>query len=561
MKLTDLIPRLSSGVEDLFPEGVYDLILDISQRDLSYAERCRVARDLSSGTELLLRSKSRFRLLGVLRKGERESLLSALNISYTTPLDVLTNLERVAKNPTDSELLGLFDWFGEPRPKLKHEEDKKERIPFKENIKPAYGLYEYQRKALDKITARFKAGAPRVMLHMPTGSGKTRTAMALVCRFLRENTGGLVIWLADTFELCDQARKEFTRSWQNLGDREVPLCTFMGGIKDADYSSVKNGFVVLTLQTATAALRKEDKTQVEGLTKLAVRKPFVIFDEAHKAMASKYSQVLNRLTILENESRALGLSATPGRTTASSDANTTLVKFFNGEKIKLEVDGYPSAIAYLQHEGYLAKPNFRPVSSEFDFGIFDFLKNNDDPSSVTRANIQKIEEIIANDRERTLLVFQEAVKLVKQGHKRILLFAASVAQAHRLAYAIRFFGQSNHSSVEFEARAVSSGEITTEERHANIDWFLEPTNICETPKILCNYGILTTGFDAPQTSAVLIARPTNSLVLYSQMVGRGLRGPKSAGTSSCEIVTIVDKNLPAFWDVQSAFMNWEDEWK
>ena len=82
----------------------------------------------------------------------------------------------------------------------------------------------------------------------------------------------------------------------------------------------------------------------------------------------------------------------------------------------------------------------------------------------------------------------------------------------------------------------------------------------ETLLVLCNYGVLTTGFDAPQTSAAVIARPTKSLVLYSQMVGRVTRGPKAGGNKSAEVVTVVDTNLPGFGSVVDAFYNWEDVW-
>jgi hypothetical protein len=52
-------------------------------------------------------------------------------------------------------------------------------------------------------------------------------------------------------------------------------------------------------------------------------------------------------------------------------------------------------------------------------------------------------------------------------------------------------------------------------------------SITTKPQVLCNYGVLTTGFDAPRTSAAIIARPTKSLVLYSQMVGRAIHGKTS----------------------------------
>jgi len=78
--------------------------------------------------------------------------------------------------------------------------------------------------------------------------------------------------------------------------------------------------------------------------------------------------------------------------------------------------------------------------------------------------------------------------------------------------------------------------------------------------VLCNYGVLTTGFDAPKTSAVIIARPTKSLILYCQMVGRAMRGPTVGGSADCEVVTVVDSSLPGFGDMADAIFNWEDVW-
>jgi len=59
-------------------------------------------------------------------------------------------------------------------------------------------------------------------------------------------------------------------------------------------------------------------------------------------------------------------------------------------------------------------------------------------------------------------------------------------------------------------------------------------------EFLCNYGVLTTGFDAPKVEAVVVARPTASVLLYEQMIGRGLRGPVNGGTPKCTVVDTVD---------------------
>ena len=52
-----------------------------------------------------------------------------------------------------------------------------------------------------------------------------------------------------------------------------------------------------------------------------------------------------------------------------------------------------------------------------------------------------------------------------------------------------------------------------------------------------------------------------SLVLYSQMVGRAIRGPKAGGNEFAEIITVIDQELPGFGDVAEAFKNWEDVWE
>ena len=65
--------------------------------------------------------------------------------------------------------------------------------------------------------------------------------------------------------------------------------------------------------------------------------------------------------------------------------------------------------------------------------------------------------------------------------------------------------------------------------------------------ILTNFGVLTTGFDAPKIDAVVIARPTLSIVLYSQMIGRAIRGEKFGGTAEALILNVDNiVNLPNY---------------
>ena len=146
-----------------------------------------------------------------------------------------------------------------------------------------------------------------------------------------------------------------------------------------------------------------------------------------------------------------------------------------------------------------------------------------------------------------ILILQKVDELVTR-HKRIILFAMNVEHSNILATCL-------------QARSVNAFSITSKtessQRRKLIERFKSDEDI---PIVLCNYGILTTGFDAPKTSCALISRPTDSLVLYSQMIGRAIRGTQAGGNEAAEIITVVDSSLPGFDAVANAFFNWEDVW-
>lgn len=534
-----------SDITSLLPS--LDLILTLSQRELNYQKRASLLEKLYSENALIENPESRAVILSALKPQEAIDLLNFINYPYLPeqPFEAIKNLGGKIPKKT---LEGICHFFGlELSTKT---EEKKETQPIEPvtGIAPLHGLYSYQRDALKRIEKLLEENGT-ALLHMPTGSGKTRTAMAEVCLYLRRNVNGLVIWLADTYELCEQAAKEFMESWKHQGDRELNCYCFFDGMK-TPVSDIKSGFVVMSLQQATRFYNLDTEGRDNTLPELASYSPLIIFDEAHKAVAPKYKDALARLMPITKRATLIGLSATPGRSTFDSMENQKLVKLFSN-KVALTVEGYDSPIDYLVEKGYLSKPIFRPVNSNFDgssLGISEEL---------TASQLKKIEEKIGNDKERTLLILQEIRSLINAGHKRILVFAASVAQAYRLAFVLNFFA-SNDDQIDYEAKALSSNSV---DRRKIVKWYLEDDRKEQQIRILCNYGILTTGFDAPRTSAVLIGRPTNSLVLYSQMVGRGLRGERSGGTATAEIVTIVDSKIPAFSNVAKSFEHWDQDWK
>ena len=81
-----------------------------------------------------------------------------------------------------------------------------------------YPLYPYQRDIVLKVNTLFdNPKEHRCLIHLPTGAGKTRTAINIATDHLRKNENGLVLWLADTSELCTQAVDEFAKAWSSLG--------------------------------------------------------------------------------------------------------------------------------------------------------------------------------------------------------------------------------------------------------------------------------------------------------------------------------------------------------
>ena len=412
--------------------------------------------------------------------------------------------------------------------------------PDLQDAEPSFGLFAHQRQAVDRVWSALDGGFGRVVLHMPTGAGKTRTAMHVASRFLNHSEPAVLVWLAASAELLDQAAEAFQSAWSTLGNRTVSLARYWGS-HNADLSEIQDGIIVAGLQKMHA---RAARTPLDIL-RLGARTKLVVVDEAHQAIAPTYQAVITKLAETGAHNALLGLTATPGRTWSDVAADEKLSAFFDERKVMLEVEGWDDPVSYLIDEGYLAKPTFRQLEYEAPTGLAKTLRaftaRYDDYG-------EGVLEALAENVDRNVAVIAELNRLLESGHRRILLFTASVRHSEVVAAAL--------SALGLDARVVT-GVTPTPVRRRTIRAFRTPSN---TPMVLCNFGVLTTGFDAPNTSAVVIARPTRSLVLYSQMVGRATRGPKAGGNETCEISTVVDTELPGFSDITEAFTNWEDVW-
>lgn len=406
-------------------------------------------------------------------------------------------------------------------------------------VTPAYSLFSHQRKAVSDCMTQLAIRPYRVLLHMPTGAGKTRTAMNIIAQLLREHEPFSVLWLASVHELCEQSAQEFEKCWRSVGNREVTVHRFYGNA-DLHTTDIHDGVVVAGFQK----LYKTANRDMTFLARLGDRVNLVVVDEAHQAIARSYRDVIESVISRNERTRLLGLSATPGRTYEVSEADRELSHFFGTSKVALRVAGFTNPIEYLVQSGYLAMPKFRSIS-----GMADLKLNQSERIKLARdfeVPQHLINRLAENDLRNVQIVRE--VKALANRHKRILVFAATVKHAKLLAVVLRTIGVA--------VRSISH-ETPTAERRQTILWYKANS---DDVRVLTNFGILTTGFDAPATSAAVIGRPTKSLVLFSQMVGRATRGHLAGGNREAEIVSIVDTELQGFGSLSEAFVNWDDVW-
>lgn len=533
MKIINLISRLDDeAFQNILGKEVIGTLNFFDTKYLYTDNLHKILTNTFSNEELLCNYQARKCLLLAMHVDEIDALASKLDIVVEGNIyDFLTEL-----NYKGYLLNCLFEFFEE---KISVTEIL-EYVSYEEII-PNYPLYSYQYDVLNKLKYFLYSDRNRALLHMPTGSGKTRTAISFVCRFIVDNPGKNVVWFANTKELLDQAYDEFKKAWINLGDRPINAVKFWDK-SDINLKHVKGSFVVAGLDKTFQALMKE----LNVITTFAMSCALVIMDEAHMAIAPTYKLLIENMTA--NNAALIGLSATPGRTWNDPDEDMKLAKFFYRQKARLEIPGYDNPVDYLTAEGYLAK-----VTNTKLFHNSGIILSSEDIKYLSEHYVlsSKVLKTISQDRLRNMAIISKMEQLVKT-HKRIILFA--ITKEHAIVL------NSLLTAMSIDSKVVTS-DTNSVERARIIKRFKEPRADNPVSMVLCNYGILTTGFDAPETSCAVISRPTDSLVLYSQMVGRAIRGIRSGGNQYAEIVTVIDESLPGFKEVADAFINWEDVWK
>lgn len=395
-------------------------------------------------------------------------------------------------------------------------------------------LHDFQIEVVEGIKRLIDSGTGRrrAVVSLPTGGGKTRVTVQAAVELILKPDGPRrsVLWVAQTDELCEQAVQCFRQVWLNLGAEDTPLriVRLWGGHRNPSPSPDGDPTVlVASIQTLSSRIG------TEGMAWLSTP-GLVVVDECHHAITKSYSGLLRWLDAVPGpaakvEPPIIGLSATPFRGQNSDDENERLARRFDKRWLPPQQE---DLYRTLQAQGILAAVDheaLKSTASLLDDEIEKLARLDGDSENILLENLlDEINRRLAGNLVRNRMLIDR----IKSSHEaQILFFANSVGHASEMA--ARF-------NLEGIASAAVSGDTPKSARR----YFLDRFHRGEL-RVLCNHSVLTTGFDAPKTDMVLIARQVLSPVRYMQMVGRGLRGTKNGGTERCRIVTVID-NLGRF---------------
>ena len=346
-------------------------------------------------------------------------------------------------------------------------------------------LRDYQRECLEEVKRRYLAGVRRQLVCLPTGTGKT-VIFAHFPSFFRMKKRMLV--LAHREELLDQACDKIRRANPQLrvdveqADRQV------GADTDVVVASVP------TLgRKGSARLARLDPEQFYLL----------IVDEAHHATAETYRRILDHFGVFqENGVRLLvGFTATPKRGDgAGLDAVFQEITISRGLPKMVEA-GHLAPLAAYRVETDVDLSDVRTRMGDFVTGQLSEAVN------VERRNALVVK--VCQDRLRD---------------RQTLCFCVDVA--HALSQADEFL------RAGIPCTAVT-GDMERDARAKALEDFRQGR-----VRVLTNCMVLTEGYDESSISGIILARPTKSALLYTQMIGRGTR--LHPGKANVTIIDVVD---------------------
>ncbi|CAK1692813.1 putative DNA repair helicase RadD [Vibrio crassostreae] len=352
-----------------------------------------------------------------------------------------------------------------------------------------YTLRPYQADSVKSVIHYFRKHQTPAVLVLPTGAGKS-----LVIAELARLAKGRVLVLAHVKELVEQNHEKY----EGYGLKGSIFSAGLGR-KETDQQ-----VVFASVQSV-----------VRNLDSFSNQFSLLVIDECHRVpdeKTSSYQKVITHLRENNSGIKVLGLTATPYRLGMG-----WLYQYHTRGQVRSEEPRFfrdcifELPIRYLLDEGFLTPARMidAPVLS------YDFSQLK--PASTGRYKEAELDMVIEQSKRATPQIVDQIIELA-QDKLGIMVFAATVRHAQEILGLLP----------EGEASIVI-GDTPTLERDQIINDFKE-----RKIKFLVNVSVLTTGFDAPHVDLIAILRPTESISLYQQIVGRGLR--LSPGKKECLVL-------------------------
>lgn len=316
---------------------------------------------------------------------------------------------------------------------------------------------------------------PLATITIPTGVGKTITAA--MCLETRPDLS--VLWAAHRKELIDQA---YDALHQVMPERSI-------SIERADDKADPNSEIVVGSVQTLARNRKHLENFIPRI---------IVIDEYHHYSENnvQYDGLLKRWP----DAKIIGLTATPYR--------------FGSGTVPLGRNLIHMDIGTAVEKGYLVPPIAESLITNISLADVRTKMGDFAVSDLSKA---------VNVESRNKLICNRIIQLVRSGRQGIL-FAVDVPHAKAL-----------HEMLRHEVRAAEVYGDTSDDDRVRIMSQIRNGEI----DVLINNLVATEGFDVPHLSFVVVARPTRSLGLFIQMIGRGLR--TCEGKRDCLVIDVNDK--------------------
>lgn len=343
----------------------------------------------------------------------------------------------------------------------------------------------YQTEAVDAFYSFVKTNrdpARNPVLVLPTGTGKSIIIARVIQRALQKWSETRVLMLSHVGELVRQDADKLQAVWP---DAPIGICSATLGAKDTN-APILFGNV----QSVAGILRRTPDALGERY--------LIIIDECHMLSEnenSMYRRVIDTLRAKRPSMRVLGLSATPYRmkggllTQQENAVFTDIIYDLSRQFDRLIDEGFLCPIVTLRTEAFINLEGVRTRAGEY-----------------SKEDIAKV--LSEGD------VLEQSCKIIaaygqRQERKSWLVFVSGIMEGERTAAILKELG--------VNAIAVNSSHSQEENDAAMSDFRAGKV------KCLVSADQLTTGFDAPNIDLIGMLRPTKSVGLYIQMLGRGLR--------------------------------------